>query len=42
MIRQFGPSFRYKTNTMMFRGDSALLIMLWYAIENEKDVFYRE
>lgn len=27
---------------MMFRGDSGLLIMLWYAIENEESMFYRE
>ena len=41
-IRQIGPSVRYKTNAMRFRGDSGLLIMLQYAIEHRENMFYRE
>lgn len=42
MMRKFGPSFICKTNAVMFRGNSGLLIILWYAIENEENMFYRE
>lgn len=38
-IRQIGPSVRYKTNAVKFRGDSGVLIMLQYAMSIEKICF---